>query len=206
MNFFKSLFYPSGKYNKKYKQYVCWSFLSNLLVSTQHVISVHNMLSAIDNNTESVRTINYIGKDIIGQTGSLFYISKIGKKIDKEPVKFLRYINFTQQISYISTSVTFLFPDFFLILAGSSSLLNNVSFIGFGSINTKCINQISESDNLGEIYAKISIFNTLGSSIGLLSGVSITMFIPDRTTQLCLLPIIGSLRIYTFNKAVKGLI
>lgn len=206
MKFIKSFFFPSGKYNKNYTNFIKWSFISNILSSTQYVISTHNMLTAINTDTENIRTFNYISKDIIGQIGSICYMSNLGKKIDKEPYKFLNYTNIMQQISQLTMSITYLVPSYFLLFGGLSNLLNNISYIGFGSINTKCINKLSESNNLGEIYAKVTIFNTLGSSFGLLSGLTIITIIPDRHVQICLLPFIGFLKIYTYNKAIKHLI
>jgi hypothetical protein len=57
-----------------------------------------------------MRTFNYIGKDIIGQMGGLMYMSKMGDKADKEPVKFLQYSNGIEQVGllrYMFYSITF---------------------------------------------------------------------------------------------------
>ena len=51
--------------------------------------------------------------------------------------------------------------------------------------------------------AKISIINTIGSSIGLLLGLFITIKIPDYNNRLCVLPFLGIARVYTFQKAIK---
>ena len=93
MKYIKSLLFPIGKQHQKYKQFIGWSFISNILVSTQSVIATHSMLHSINTNSEITRTLNYVGKDIIGQLGGLFYLANIGKKIDKNPEKFLLYSN-----------------------------------------------------------------------------------------------------------------
>ena len=206
------IIYPErGKIHSKYKQFIGWSFVSTVLVSAETSMVTHNMLGAINvpEKSETFRTFNYIGKDIIGQVGSLAYMSRMGKKADKNPQKFLLYSNMLQQTSYMLVSTTpFFITDFFLPIAGVSNILSNISFAGFGAINAKCIQTLSdkEENNIGEIYAKITLFNTLGGSIGLLLGLGITVLVPNNALRLCIIPVLGFLRIYTFNKAVEDLI
>jgi hypothetical protein len=61
-------------------------------------------------------------------------------------------------------------------------------------------------NNIGELYSKITMINMLGSSVGLILGVGITILIPDHTTRLGLVPFLGIARVYTFNRAVKDFI
>jgi hypothetical protein len=182
--------------------------MTNVFVSAQSVLATHSMLSAIDTNTTDViRTTNYVGKDIIGQLGGLIYMSKIGNDVDKDSKKFLKYSNIRQQLSFVTTGITPLVSSsYFLPIAGMSNILANISFIGFGSINAKCIQKISIDDNLGEIYAKISIVNTLGSSVGMLLGLGITSVFLDHETRFIFLPILGICRIYCYNKAIEGIL
>lgn len=205
---FLSLFYPVGKYHKSYTRFAGWSFLSNVLVSAESVIATHNMLATIDINstTDSVRTFNYIGKDIIGQIGGLYYMSKIGDKTDKEPKTILLYSNCIQQISYTAVCMTPYFPNYFLPVAGMSNIFSNICFTGFGAVNAQCIQKLAIDNNIGEIYAKIGIICTTGSSIGLILGLSIIAKIPDNSSQLSILPLIAASRIYTINKAVSSVL
>ena len=205
----KKLIHPSGKYNKNYLNYVGWSFISNTVASIQQTLVAHNMLLCINTNssTEIVRTMNYVGKDIIGQLGSLGYMAKMANNADKNPNKFLAYSNISQQTSYIITCITpIMEPKWFLPVAGGANIMSNISFAGFGAINAKCISTLSEGDNVGEIYAKIAVINTLGSSLGMVMGISIVALVPECGVRLCLIPILGVLRILTFNRAVKGII
>jgi hypothetical protein len=206
MNNVRSLIFPTGKVHPKFSQYVGWSFISNILVSAESAMSTHSMLNAIGTCSETVRTANYIGKDIIGQFGGLLYMAKMGKQADKKPVNFLFYTNILQQFAYLSLCATPMTPEYFLPIAGASNIFINVSFIGFGAINAKCIQTLATDGNVGEIYSKISIVNTLGSSIGLLLGIGIVAAIPDHTTRLFIVPIIALGRIATFNRAVRDLI
>ena len=206
MSFLKKIIFPSGKHNPLYNNYLKWSFVSNVFASAQTAIVVDNMLYAINYDSEINRTINYFGKDVIGQLGGLLILSKVGDKADKNPKKFLLYSNIIQQVGFLSVSLTPMFPNYFLPIAGISNILTNLSFTGFGAVNAKCINKLSTNDNIAELYSKISIINTLGSSIGLILGIGINIMIPDHTERSLLIPILGLLRIYTYSKAIEKIL
>lgn len=205
-NRLRIIFFPNGKYNKLYSQYVGWSFISTVLVSAESAMSTHSLLHAINTDSETLRTINYVGKDIIGQLGGLGYMAKMGEKSDKEPLKFLNYSNIIQQSSYIMICSTPFVSDYFLPIAGFSNILSNISYTGYGAINAKCVQKLATDNNIGEIYAKITVINTLGSSIGLILGLGITACLPDHGSRLAILPFLAIGRVYTFNKAIRGLI
>jgi hypothetical protein len=97
-------------------------------------------------------------------------------------------------------------PEYFLPVAGVSNILSNISFIGFGAINAKCIQKLATDENIGEIYAKISVFNTIGSSVGLFIGLGIITVVPDHYTRMCFIPVLACGRILAFNRAINGLI
>ena len=197
----------SGKLSPHYMKYMKWSFVSNVLVSIQTAMSTHSMLDVVgDPSCESYRTINYIGKDVIGQVSSLAYMTYMSDKSDKKSGKFMLFSNVTQQLSFIMMAATPLVGhSLFLPMAGASNLLSNVSFTGYGAINAKCIQEMSDG-NTGEIYTKITTVNTLASSIGLSVGIALTFAIPDHETRIGLMPVIGAARIYTFNKAIEDMI
>lgn len=206
MNHFRTLLFPLGKVHKKYKQYVGWSFVSNILISAESALATHSMLYAIDSGSETIRTVNYIGKDIIGQIGGLAYMANMGKKADEQPRQFLLYSSVSQQSAYLLMCTTPMLPDYFLTLAGTSNILSNISFTGFGAINAKCIKTLATDNNMGEIYAKVSVINTMGSSIGLFLGLGIIAVIPDHSSRLCIIPILAAGRIFTFSRAIRDLI
>ena len=198
---------PAGKVHKLYFQYIGWSLASNVITSVQTAISTDSMLQVIGECSESYRTMNYIGKDIIGQVGGLAYMAKLGKTADKNPKSFLLYSNVLQQLSIMSISMTPLIPaELFLPVAGTSNVLQNICFTGFGAINAKCIQTLATDNNIGEIYAKVTVINTIGSSIGLMIGLGITSIIPDNNTRLALVPVLGLLRVHTFNRAIKDIV
>lgn len=200
----KLLLPAGGKISPYYMKYMKWSFVSTMLVSIQTAMATHSMLDVVgDPISESYRTINYIGKDVIGQFGSLAYMSYMGEKSDKNSKDFLLYSNITQQASFILMSITPMISNFyFLPVAGMSNLLSNISFTGYGAINAKCIQEMS-NDNIGEIYSKITTVNTMASSIGLGIGIAVTFAVPDHETRTTLVPIVGIMRIYAYNKAIE---
>lgn len=203
----QNIFLPKKNMSKHYLKYMKWSFVSNVLVSIQTAMSTHSMLNVVsDPEGEAYRTINYIGKDVIGQVSALVYMSHMSDKSDSKPMHFLVYSNLIQQTSFIMLSVTPLMShSLFLPLAGVSNLMSNVSFTGYGAINAKCIQSMS-NNNTGEIYSKITTLNTLASSIGLGIGIGVCLFLPEHEIRIGLLPIIGMARVYTYNKAVEDLI
>jgi len=211
---FRSIYLPSGEYNLLYGNYAKWSFISNVVLSMESAMATHSMLHAVSADFEPIKTYNYIAKDIVGQIGGLGYMAKMGKKIDKNPIKFLSYSNIMQQTALWSLCITPILDNYFLYIAGISSILLNISFTGFGALNAKCIQQLSRKDvdgnvgdnNVGEIYAKIAALNTFGSSIGLLFGIGIVTFFPNHETRMFFLPVLSFIRIYSFGKAIKGLI
>jgi ACT domain-containing protein len=204
----KSVVYPKGKVHKNYGRYVGWSCLSNVIISTESVLSTHSMLSVIGNaSSELTLSVNYIGKDIVGQLGGLYYMNKMGQKADKEPIKFIKHSMVLQQSAVIMECVTPLLPlGAFIPIAGVANITKNISFTGFGAVNATIIQKLAEEDNIGEIYAKISVLNTIGSTFGMGLGLIIASKIPDHTMRLGLLPILAGIRIYTYNKAIDGII
>lgn len=201
----KRLIYPNSKIHKQYNKYIFWNFLSNIIVSIENVISTHSILSTIgQSNQEIVITSNYIMKDLIGQIGGLYFIDKLGTRIDKNPQKFGKYATILQQSAFIAESLTPIFGhNNFIYIAAPANICKNISFTCFGAINAKVIQKLAMDNNIGEIYAKISIMNTMASTIGMGLGLLTISKYPDHNIHMGLMPILAGLRIYTFNKSIK---
>jgi hypothetical protein len=192
--------------NEKYYKYVKYSFLTNVCVSAESALTTHNMLQAIGSCPDTIRTANYIGKDVIGQLGALWYMTKMSTKADKNPSKFLIMSHVLQQVSFFSVFLTPIFPSYFLVIAGVSNILANISFTGYGAMTAKAIQTLSIPDNnIGELYTKITVINTLGSSIGLIAGIGINTVIPSLTLRLLIAGSFAAARIYTFDQSMKVL-
>ena len=199
---------PHGKVHQNYMKYIGWSCISNMVVSIESVLSTHSMLSVIgQTSSELTLSVNYIGKDIIGQLGGLWYINKIGNKADRKPLEFIKNSMILQQTAIILECLTPFLPiTIFMPIAGIANISKNISFTGFGAINAKIIQKISQEDNIGEVYAKISVLNTMGSTFGMGIGLITVAYIPDHSVRICLIPILSCIRIYSYNKAINNLI
>jgi hypothetical protein len=193
------------KFIKNNRKFISWSFLSNTIVSIENVLSTHNFLTTLNSNSEitnDIKTINYMTKDIIGQLGSIMYLSKSSNYIDNNPKKFILVSNLLQQFSYVSLSLTPIYPEFFIPISGVSGVLINISFTFFGAINIKCIEKISDN-NIGEIYTKLTILNTISSTLGSLIGLYLNTKINSVEHRITLLYLLGISRIYTYNKSIE---
>ena len=204
----KNIVYPHGKVHQKYGRYVGWSCLSNFIVSIESVLSTHSMLSVVGQaSSELTFSINYIGKDIVGQLGGLYYMNRMGEKADKDSSKFVKYSMAFQQSAIFLECSTPLLPIYaFIPVAGLANIGKNIAFTGVGAVNAKIITKLAEDNNVGEIYAKISVLNTLGSSAGMGLGLIIAAHIPDHTMRLGLMPFLTAIRIYSYNRAIDGLV
>lgn len=208
MNRLWNLIRPSGQVHPLYGQYMGWSFVSNVLVSAETVLAAHSVLAAVDcGSSDTMRTMNYMGKDVIGQLASLKYMSTMGSQADKKPTAFVRSSNVLQQASYGLVCITPLLPvHYFLPVAGFGNMCATIAFTGFGAINARCIKNLALDDDVGEIYAKVCGLNTLGSTIGMAMGLGMVAIIPDHGMRMCLIPILGMGRYYTYNWAIEGLV
>ena len=199
---------PSGKVHSQYNKFILWSSISNTIGSIQGVLSTHSMLSVVGNaSNELTISINYIGKDIAGQLGGLWYINKIGKRVDTQSKQITNINLGINEISILLECLTPFLPIYtFIPIAGLANVGKNISFTGLGAINAKIIQKLAKDNNIGEIYSKITMINTLGSSIGMGIGLALSGLIPDHSTRLCLMPILSILRIYTYKKSIKYLL
>lgn len=204
----KKLIFPHGKVHKNYGKYVGWSCFSNFIISIESVLSTHSMLSVVGQaSTELTLSVNYIGKDIVGQIGGLYYMNKMGQKADKDPEKFVKYSMAFQQTAVFMECATPMLPiSMFIPVAGLANVGKNIAATGIGAVNAKIIAKLAEENNVGEIYAKISVLNTLGSTIGMGLGLAIAAKVPDHSMRMGIMPFLTMIRIYSYNKAIEDLL
>lgn len=204
----KKLIFPHGKVHKNYEKYVGWSCFSNFIISIESVLSTHSMLSVVGQaSTELTLSVNYIGKDIVGQIGGLYYMNKMGQKADKDPEKFVKYSMAFQQTAVFMECATPMLPiSMFIPVAGLANVGKNIAATGIGAVNAKIIAKLAEENNVGEIYAKISVLNTLGSTIGMGLGLAIAAKVPDHSMRMGIMPFLTMIRIYSYNKAIEDLL
>lgn len=203
----KKLYMPTGKVHPLYTQYVSWSFLSNAIVSAEYVMSTHSMLSVLgQSSSQTSFSASYIGKDIFGQIGGVMYMSRIGRSADTAPQNFVRRSLCIQQTAMaVECATPFLPLTGFIPVAGMANISQNIASTSIGAVNAKIIQKLSHN-NVGEIYAKVSILNTLGSSIGMSAGLGVVYAIPCHETRLVIMPLLAVARIYTYNRAIRHLV
>ena len=197
---------PKYKIHKNYNKFIGWNFLSNIVCSSQSVLSTHSMLETVGSaSTLNVTTMNYVGKDIIGQIGSIYFLNKFGNYIDKDTKKVVTLCHILQQSSmYLECCSPLIGIDYFIISAGFANISKNISFTGFGAINTKIIGKLALEDNMGEIYTKITMLNTISSTLGMGVGLFICKLLPDSYSRVCILPLFSIIRVYTYKKSIEN--
>ena len=181
-----------------------WLAASTLASSCQSVLSTEALLSVLM-GTES-QTWNYVGRDVLGQLGGLLVMSGFTKFIDKRPREFLWVSHAFQQTSMGLLMFTPSLPaEWFLPVAAVANVCANVSFIGYGSLNAKCIQKLSlEHNNVGELYSKLTVHQTLASAVGLSVGMMLNEHCPLDPRLLFLT--LGIARVYCCNQAVRNVL
>jgi len=169
------------------------------------------MLSAVCETPTTAATgtmsFHYIGKDIAGQVGGLAVMHQMSKRADSDSIRFLKRSLWLQQTAVCLESTTPLLPvSCFIPIAGGANMLTCVAFTGIGATNAKVIQKLAVDDNVGEVYAKLTMLNTLASSVGMGMGLVVSAVLPDHGTRLCLLPVLGMLRCWAYTKAVDNLL
>ena len=190
-----------------FKKYVRWMALNSWATSASYVISTNSMLNSImvtPSYTNIIAT-TYVGKDIIGQLGSLMYAWKTGKKADKQPVSYATKGMIVQQSAICLENFANLIDDknFVLPFLGFTSIMKNVSFISLGAVNANCLQKFA-SEQIGETYSKVASINTLASTAGMVTGIGLIHFVPCYTIRSAVvLPILGLISIYSIRQATK---
>jgi hypothetical protein len=204
---FYNFVYPQGKVHGRYAQYVGWSAVSTFCISAETVLSTHSMLATVGmvSNELAVST-NYIGKDILGQIFGIFYMHKVGSSIDTDQRRFIRNSMIIQQLSTLMECSTPLLPTVcFLPVAAIANAGKNVSFMGFGAINATIIQKLALENNTGEIYAKLTVINTVSSTLGMGTGLVIAGLVPSHSMRMLIVPILGVARYVAYTKSIEGL-
>jgi hypothetical protein len=204
---FKKVYEIRGHRHPLHKQYLGWSIVSNSLASMQYVMSTHSMLSVLgDTSSQVAFSASYVGKDIFGQLGGVIYMNRVGKKADDDPGKFVNKALMIQQCAMAVECITPMLPlSCFVPVAGLANISQNVASTSIGAINAKIIQRLAP-ENVGEMYAKISMLNTLGSTIGMTLGLGLVYIVPCHESRLVFVPFLAAARVYTYKRAIKGLV
>jgi hypothetical protein len=187
-----------------FQRFSKWMFVSTVFGSCQHVLSTDAMLTMLALMNEE-RTLNFIGKDIVGQLSSLAVMMGLTKHIDSDPRKFMFQSQFLYQTSMSLMLLAPACSTYFLPIAGLGNMLGNVAFMGFGGINAKCIQALATDNNVGELYSKLTITQTLASSIGMSLGVALSTAPSVPGSELWFVAL-GVGNVFCYYKAVTNVI
>jgi hypothetical protein len=143
------------------QKYISLMGINSMINSCASVLSTNSMLSVVTETPSysDIISINYIGKDIVGQIGGLYYVLKTGKNADKKPYNYITKGIIFQQISYNLENFlpNIINKNYFLPTLGFTSLLKNISFISIGAVNANNLQKLSNKESIGELYSKVSI-------------------------------------------------
>ena len=135
-----------SKISPRYPTFIKWSALGNCVLSVESILSTHCLLNNITQhhgNAFSV-SLNYLTKDIGGQLGGLYVVHKTSMHIDKQPRKYMWWANILFQGAVIMDHTVVMLPaTYFIPLTICSTIGKNIAFIYYGSLNAKCMQQLS---------------------------------------------------------------
>lgn len=192
------------------KEFFIRTFISNFIGSIEFTLSTCSMLSIINSHPQETAIIStYISKDIVGQVGGSCYNYYQCKKIDKNIPRFVNQGLALQHLStLIECSVPFLSSSSLMICTGGvSSLLKNISFTQIGAVNAKMLYKFSScNENTGELYTRLSVLNSLSTSLGMTIGVFISYKIPDPETRLGIVALLSLMNIYNYKLLTKNVL
>lgn len=191
--------------NPKIRKYLISSSLANMFCGFSSVQSTHCMLlaSGVGDATAvaSSISINFIGKDILGQIASIPFVLKFSKIAKENPQTHLRGSIFIFETANLIECTTPLFPHLFIPLAIAGNIGKNIGFIGTGSFNANIISKLS-SDVISD-YSLISVCNTISFSLGMSLGLLCSININSYGLRMSIMVILGIARYYALKNSAK---
>lgn len=205
-----------------FSKYKNWYATSTFFGSCTSTISTANMLKSFMPvpGCSEILTATYVGKDIIGQLGSLWYIRKNARVSDRFPVKTATRASCVQNLAFYAENFANCLPPLWILpFLGVTNLVKNITFVNVGAVNTACLQRLSTEKipygesgplgerkqvGIGELYSKLTVVNTLASSLGMITGLGILYFLPsERLKAFVILPMFSLASVFCLRKAVK---
>jgi len=196
----------SQPFVKQNVKFLMWNAAAQITGGIKYALSTHSMLSAVGLEHPVVSgSTAYISKDIIGQIGVLVIShTKMFKKCDINTAAYGLKMMYISNSCYFLENLTPVFPSWFILAAGVSSIGKSIGMIGIGSVNAKVLNEIVPSDEIGATYVKLSAQNSAFSSIGMGLGVCVAYLVPCHTTRLiCIAPVITLCNIISYKRSLE---
>jgi hypothetical protein len=161
------------------------------------------MITSMNSDMSAGLVTNIIGRDIISSLTSLIVIYGWNNRIDKNPKRSFILGQLTYQMGITIDMMAYLIPsENLMLVAGIGGTGKSVSWITLGSFNAKIIQEIA-NDNVGEFYAKLSVINTLGQSIGM--GLGLLFLKHIYVSSPFVIGFLGILRYISYHMMFKKL-
>lgn len=187
----------SCKYQRRYALY---SLTSNIVSGFETSVSTAYLFEAMEVNPNVSIASSYLLRDVISNVSSLYVLNAWSKNVDRDYAVSLRRSQMFGQLSIISDVISlYIDPSFIVPITGVANVGRSVSWVTIGALNARIIQQLS-ANNIGEMYSKLSIVNTLGQSLGTILGLGFMYILPSKHAQFLILPFTGILRYVLYKK------
>jgi hypothetical protein len=163
----------------KSDNYILWNGINTCIQSINTTLASGMILSKLNVIGNTTLTLyNYIGRDAFGQLGGAGYSYYKGPQIKKDPKSSGNVAN-----SLIIGSTLAEWTISYLPLSGKMILFplavanvgKNIGWIGSGAVNTHYMSSLS-GENISEMYTRMAITNSIGSTVGTIIGLSLIKF------------------------------
>lgn len=146
-------------------------------ISSSVILAKLAILNSAANVTNTL--YNFIGRDVIGQTGGALYSFKHGHEIRNNPTETgkMSYLAISSaQLTEMSVGYSPLAGKLFSMPIILANVLKNIGWMGSGAVNSHYMATIS-GNNISEFYTQISVSNSLGSTLGSAIGLYMSKYI-----------------------------
>lgn len=179
------------KYRSKFYTYVG---ITSFIDAATFTLSSDSLLNAAGITLSAGETLtrNYIGKDLLNGIGVLAANNKMTKHISKHwsaghvPIAAITMGSILELTTEIS-------PTHFMQIAIPASLIKSVGFAGQGIVANKLMYS-KDPDEYMEMSSKNIVINTLGSTMGTMTGLCILGLAPSITAKLTFIMMAGGIK------------
>ena len=181
------------------------SLICNVFSGLENSLSTNCLFDAMMLDPVTGIASTYLARDAVSNISSLYVLNRWSDKIDSKPHKSLIHSQIFHQIAVMSDiSTLFINSSLIIPVSGVGNVGRSISWITIGSLNAKKIQDLAP-DNIGEMYSKTAMVNTIGQSIGTILGLVVIKIFPDKHVQIGLIPFISIIRIKLYSLLFKKL-
>lgn len=194
---FKGFILPNGYPNTtkpKYLSYFAHITTSAALTSCMNCLTNQALFVVLGNMSMGAAfvgsaALTWVLKDGIGYFAGVAFAKKFGEWLS-EDIKKWRFLGLAFfGVGYLLELLTFASPAHFLLLAGIANSVKSVCYLALSGSCTYLNFHFAAANNIGDVAGKCSTQGMLGTILGYLVGLGISLVI-DITSLKLLVPII----------------